>query len=135
MKMKQGNALTKLCPMTPSGDNNDNNRCVASGCMAWRWFNADSGYCGLAGKPENTAGSGVIRKADPPQSIIDSVRNFLMNHCCNSADNTLASELYGSYSSLHTTKITQKTFGAIVSGNYAKVRLGGKIYYQGIKLK
>lgn len=30
-------------------------RCIASDCMAWRWFSEDykgtGGYCGLAGKP------------------------------------------------------------------------------------
>jgi hypothetical protein len=23
--------------------------CLASGCMAWRWYGDDLGYCGLAG--------------------------------------------------------------------------------------
>ncbi len=33
-------------------------RCIASGCMAWRWHHSaahgrlTSGYCGLAGKPD-----------------------------------------------------------------------------------
>lgn len=26
-------------------------RCLGSGCMAWRWSNRATGYCGKAGKP------------------------------------------------------------------------------------
>jgi len=30
----------------------DDCRCIASGCMMWRWYEKDtSGYCGKAGKP------------------------------------------------------------------------------------
>lgn len=33
--MTEADAKTKLCPMTRSGD--DDNKCLAAECMAWRW--------------------------------------------------------------------------------------------------
>jgi hypothetical protein len=70
--MTEEEAKTKWCPMVrttsnPSGCCSINRlyvssvttetRCIASECMAWRWFGRgaarpDRGYCGLAGKAE-----------------------------------------------------------------------------------
>ena len=64
--MMEDQARTKWCPYarTDLGCNWSNTRCIASDCMAWRWYkdNRDEigmcemdaperGYCGLSGKP------------------------------------------------------------------------------------
>jgi hypothetical protein len=35
---------------TFKGNADENCHCLASECMAWRWSDEKSGYCGLAGK-------------------------------------------------------------------------------------
>ena len=30
------------------------NNCLGNGCMAWRWWDEERGYCGLAGRPDGT---------------------------------------------------------------------------------
>ena len=137
--MKHENALNKLCPMTPRGDYNDNNRCVASGCMAWRWFNNDSGYCGLAGKPENSAGSGIQRPADisdREKEIVDRFVRFKceMNNKVESPAEIIAEAFFKFYTGANP-EISRKRFGQIMVACHCKsVKRGGKIYYQGIKL-
>ena len=34
-----------------SDEPNFSSYCIASECMAWRWFDGRKGYCGKAGKP------------------------------------------------------------------------------------
>jgi len=51
--MTEDEARKKWCPEAPEVDNN---RCIGSGCMAWRWTNGNPtagvgrGYCGRAGR-------------------------------------------------------------------------------------
>lgn len=137
--MKHGNALIKLCPMAARDGNNEDNRCVASGCMAWRWFNSDSGFCGLAGKPANSAGSGIIRKQDPPAAITATVIFFAEESCVFSSGSEIsAKDLYAAYSGQNRTQISQKLFGSILATEFSllkSIKRGGKIFYQGIRLK
>ena len=68
--MTPDDAKTKWCPFVQlqvSGNTSSDNRgggstgstpplnfnCLADGCMAWRWFGATDGYCGLAGQTLN----------------------------------------------------------------------------------
>ena len=30
------------------------NNCIENNCMAWRWWDEERGYCGLAGRPDGT---------------------------------------------------------------------------------
>ena len=58
MRVTEKEAKEKLCP---NYDQNGTTLCVATGCMAWRWVNApmadiSTGYCGLAGRPEEFIG-------------------------------------------------------------------------------
>lgn len=57
--MTEEEARKKWCPAyrVSSGGYQDNRkdvgRCLASGCMAWRWYVfAKGGWCGLAGEPK-----------------------------------------------------------------------------------
>ena len=73
--MTEDEAKTKWCPMVRlaplgpgesykkstnrMGKGDPDSCCIASDCMAWRWFGRgaarpDRGYCGLAGKQEAT---------------------------------------------------------------------------------
>jgi hypothetical protein len=36
-------------PPSEQADMQERTRCIASGCMAWRWSVPSSGFCGLAG--------------------------------------------------------------------------------------
>jgi len=51
--MTEDEARKKWCPEAPEVDNN---RCIGSGCMAWRWTNGNPtagvgrGFCGRAGR-------------------------------------------------------------------------------------
>jgi hypothetical protein len=60
--MTEADAKNRWCPFARSlrGANRDIEggpdhacRCLASGCMAWRWYGDDLGYCGLAGPPSD----------------------------------------------------------------------------------
>ena len=69
--MTEEDAKTKWCPMCRSagwggefsanrgkrGDFTDDECCVASACMMWRWNSLammhGHGYCGIAGRPAN----------------------------------------------------------------------------------
>ena len=68
MILTEKEARGKICcgPTVLHRDFNFDPKCIASGCMAWRWLpknentpmNNDaewvlSGYCGLAGEPED----------------------------------------------------------------------------------
>jgi len=49
-------AKDKWCPMAgnPRASRQDEG-CIATNCMAWRWYNdchGNGGYCGLADKPK-----------------------------------------------------------------------------------
>ena len=77
MLIKEGNAITKWCPMRrvsnkEVGDGYNANHvgedymdsevswCIGEYCMMWRWASEDDstyhGYCGLAGKPVDRVG-------------------------------------------------------------------------------
>jgi hypothetical protein len=137
VKMKHENALNKLCPMTPRGDYNDNNRCVASGCMAWRWFNTQSGYCGLAGKPENSAGSGKTRKTDATEEVVKVIEKFVKDCCvaCTDKIETPSKAIYSRFKDYSSASISQKVFGSIFSRRFKSIKRSGYTWYQGIKLK
>jgi hypothetical protein len=57
MYLSENDARTKICPF----DIPQSNTCVASDCMAWRWYQdftkygekppKERGWCGLAGDP------------------------------------------------------------------------------------
>lgn len=134
--MKHGNAFTQMCPMVPRGESNENNRCVASGCMAWRWINQDSGFCGLAGPLVCTAGSGIIRPADISDSEISIVDRFV-SECCMilpGAD-TNASALFSRFVDLNGACMSAKRFGQIIARNCERIKRGGVVYYKGIALR
>jgi hypothetical protein len=64
MELTEDEARQKRCPFSRIEtailyahdrlDVENNYKCCASDCMAWRWnlITRDEGYCGLAGKPK-----------------------------------------------------------------------------------
>lgn len=133
--MKLGNAKEKWCPMTAGAFSS---KCFASDCMAWRWINQDSGFCGLAGPLLCTAGSGISRPTDISESEENLIDKFVYHFCDLRAGNEIAaSELYENFSEcgLLTMNMSAKRFGQIITRNCERVKRGGTVYYKGIALK
>ena len=132
--MKHGNAFTKMCPMRASLSPEDN-RCVASNCMGWRWINQDSGFCGLAGPLVCSAGSGIARTADLSDAEIAIVDRFV-SECCliSSGACTEAAAVFSRFVDLNGQCMSAKRFGQIVIRNCERLKRGGVVYYKGLLL-
>lgn len=132
--MKISNAMRLMCPMVADRGNNEDNRCVGAGCMAWRWHNNESGYCGMAGEPKNTAGSGVARPADIGVAELGLVEKFLDDRCQRSNNDISAIDLWNTFKASYSQCMTQKRFGQIIGAKFNRIKRGGVIYCQGLEL-
>lgn len=133
--MKHENARTKFCPLKTNIDL-ISFKCEGSNCMAWRWINQDSGFCGLAGPLVCTAGSGIARPADLGSAEIEIVDRFV-SECCllvGGGDATEASAVYGRFVDLNGACMSAKRFGQIITRNCERIKRGGVVYYKGLLL-
>jgi hypothetical protein len=103
--------------------------------MAWRSYGTNSGYCGLAGKPENSSGSGEVRVANPTEEDIYLVMGFVAEFCvlCQKSESP-ASVILAAFFEHHPHSMSAKRFGQIISGYSQAVKRGGAMFYQDIRL-